>query len=99
MSRSAASSARHHRPCSEDDGYSLFNVERNGNFRIQVVLLPLFVHLRTRVYNSKIGLEAVELLASLRSDEHVGHEMLLPCQFMHESDALLRVEICPAISW
>ena len=65
-------------PRTADYGGLLLQVEPNKDLAVQPVLLVVGVRHLARVDDSEIGDKVLNLLAGLRADEHVGHEVVLP---------------------
>mmetsp|Transcript_25094 Transcript_25094/g.51269 ORF Transcript_25094/g.51269 Transcript_25094/m.51269 type:complete len:205 (-) Transcript_25094:583-1197(-) len=78
-------------PSTKDDGLLLFDVENDGNIRVEVVALPVLVDLRAGVDDGEVRLKVFQLLFGRRADEHVGNKVLRPCHFMDEADLVLRL--------
>mmetsp|Transcript_92923 Transcript_92923/g.265268 ORF Transcript_92923/g.265268 Transcript_92923/m.265268 type:complete len:489 (-) Transcript_92923:32-1498(-) len=79
-------------PGAEDDRNLLLDVDGHRHLRVEPVLLPLLIHLRAGVDDREVRVEVGDIRSGLGADEHVGDEVLLPCQLVHEADLLLRGE-------
>ena len=84
-------------PCVDDHLFLSGNVEHDASLRVQAELFPV-LHLSLRcVVNDEVRL-LLEVSLSLRTDEHVGHEVSLPSNLDDEADLHTSVAVCAAVT-
>ena len=83
-------------PGVDDHLHLLGQVEDDGRLRVKSQLLVIFDLGFRRVQHDEVGLAVSRQLLGRRADEHIGHEMSLPCHFHDETDLQATVLVSAA---
>mmetsp|Transcript_44408 Transcript_44408/g.96991 ORF Transcript_44408/g.96991 Transcript_44408/m.96991 type:complete len:247 (-) Transcript_44408:13-753(-) len=71
-----------------DNSQRVLHVETDEDFTVKSIFLPVLIGDIAAIDNSKVRLEVLNLLGSLRSHEHICDEMMLPSNLGDKADLL-----------
>ncbi len=84
-------------PCVDDHLFALLDVECNHGFGMESEFLVFLAFCLGCVEDHEVGLEVLKFLLG-GADEHIGHEMGLPCHFHDEAHVETRCLVGAAIA-